>query len=402
MNNISLEGENMFRGGRLFLILLAATPLIELVAGSTIYVTYITVLYKIFVLVIGVLVVPWSSIFLRSISRNLLLPTLYVVIFLGTSWFGANFEYSVKYRVLFLPLLLVDFCSWYIAGYFFQERIYAKYIYKLAAVFAVCSLVFAAIGVIDPEQTRVIYGPDVPLAIVPAVMSSSIFFSGILMIAALSSLKKTVVLCAVAALSFPLALKAVFRTTDWGQRKNKVLIVCGSVLLLILVSIPLVPTFIPFMAATIERLSQEREDIIRLAMAAEYLRLLGENFPIGTGYYTFGYLTAETLPYTTYTATGEVLNDGMSLHNTFMHVSLEGGLLALVVIGILYWKLAAQVRRLFSQRPSRGAAIIITVWVLVGIIYGLFNQFHATRYFFGIFGFAFGCYERYIRRGMRL
>lgn len=380
---------------KLFLLFLASTPLVELFAGTTPYVTYINLVYKLFVFAVGIFCVWGNASFKVSVARNLILPLMYVVVFTVTSWFGESFEYSVRYRVWFLPLLLVDFCSWYMAGYLLDDSTYAKYVYRIGALFAVSSLMLAGVGIIDADKTRVIYGVDVPIALAAAVMSSSVFFSGILVLAALSSLKKTVVLCAGVGLLVPLLLKLFVKAKNWPRPKNAILSIGGGGMLLALIALPLAQTFLPFMMATLERLSYEREDVLRLAMAAEYLRLLDEHFPNGIGYYMFGYMTADTLPYTTYTADGTELNDGMSLHNTFMHFTLEGGLPILAIVGLLYWKLGARLRKLFSFGPAKGIAILITAWAMIGIVYGLFNQFHATRYFFAIFGFAFGCYEKY-------
>ena len=145
----------------------------------------------------------------------------------------------------------------------------------------------------------------------------------------------------------------------------------------------------------VDRLSNSSPDVIRLAAASEFVTLLQEYFPFGTGYYTFGYLTQGSIYYPTYTADGILLNDGISLHNTFMHFALEGGLPILVVITLLYWSFAKVLRRLYKFEGTRSLAIVLIAWAVVSIMFAMFQQFHGTRYFFGIIGYAFGAFDRY-------
>lgn len=378
-----------------YLTLLAATPLVEVLAGTTFLVTYILYGYRLLLLLLAINAARGVADFWRPARQHLILPVAYVLFFWITTYYGADLEYSLRYRAHFLPVLLIDFFLWYVAGRLFDEKLFVTRIYWMTAIFASLSVVFALVGVIDAEDTRVIYGPDVPIALAAAVISSKWIIGLLLLAAILASIKKTVVLCGVVALGTVTGLKLIFDAPGWGQERITPGKLVVSAIVFIAVLIPMVDSAWPLIEETIGRLLIEREDLYRLAMLEEFLRLLDEYFPRGSGYYTFGSLTRETLPYTTFTADGTELGDGMSLHNTGMHVLLEGGLAVSVVLILMYFKVFRCLFQLIKNHPSRGLGIVALAWVLVCIAYGSFNQLHATRYYFGILGFIVGCHWRY-------
>jgi len=381
---------------------LCGSLIAELLGSASAYQTYINFLYRFVVLGAAIALLPLTRGFVRSLARSILLPAIYVATFMLVSYYGVNFAFSVKYRVLLMPVLLVDFAIWFAAGYYVTEKQFLKYFAMTACLFGLGSLAFAASGLIDPEQTRVIYGVDLPLAMPVAVMSGGVFIGGVILFLSLLSLKKTVVACTLIGFASAYALKK-FGGLDTWSNKSRVSSAFHAILrspalgvLLLAVACGLLAyRFLPYLAATYERFSVEGEDITRLAALAEFLRLVKEYFPVGTGYYTFAYLTADTLPYYTFTAAGDEIGDGMPLHNTYMHFVLEGGLPILIVVGFMYARFALIVRRLYSARASRPLGIVMISWIVICIVFAMLQQFHATRYFFGILGYGFGAYARY-------
>lgn len=380
-----------------FLALMAAAPIVELLAGTSLLVTYILYSYSIVLLIAALNAAPNLPRFWIPARRWLLLPAIYVAVFMVTTYFGANFEYSIRYRVLMMPFMLIDFFAWYTVAYCVDERRFARAVTLAYVSFAVAAIAFARIGLIDAEATRVIYGPDVPFALVASSMSSMVVASAVLLTAALASLKKTVVICALIGFVLVLLAKRQWPMPGWPRRSVTLSGVIRGTVLALFAMPALMPLALPYLEQTIERFMLDGEDVMRLAMASEFVRLLAENFPRGTGYYTFGYLTQDTLPYTTYTADGTELQDGMSLHNTPMHIMLEGGLPITLIALALYLRAFGVLRRMHRHPPSRGAATMIFAWLVVCGVYGMFNQLHGSRYFFGVLGFAFGCYQRHLQ-----
>jgi hypothetical protein len=382
-------------------LLLATSVLVELFASTTQYPNQVNVIYSGIVLGVALMTTPAHSSFRRSFQKWILLPASYVVVFMIVSYYGVSFDASISNHVLYMPLWLVNFTSCFMVGYFFHERIYLRYLCQVCGVFGVASLVFAMFEWIDPDQTRIISGLDLPAATSVAVTSGDLFWTGILLFISFFSLKKTVVACTIGAVLAAFTLKKITKSPNFilsekvrsqidVQFSRLIKTISFAVLCIALLSI-----FSPYMFATVQRLLLEKEDIIRSSADAEAYRILRENFPFGIGYGTFGHLTRDTLQYATYTASGDRIDDGMSLHNTFMHIAVEGGLPIIVIVLFFYWNLGKVVRRLLLFDLSKPLAIILITWAIISVLFGLFNQLHATRYFFGIFAFAFGCYERY-------
>lgn len=377
----------------LFLSLLAATPLIELTAGTSLWITYLLYGYRILLLSHALIITRRRPQLWRDLKKDLRLPALYVATFLITTMFGTDLEYSIRYRALFLPVLVVDFFLWYVAGHLFSaEQLFSRITYFTLA-FASLSVLFATTGLLDAEATRVIYGLDVPIAIAPAIAMNNFPIAVALILASLASLKKTVVLCAAISIAFALILRIKYPPQNADQKRK---IMYGRLVTKSLVyasaTAAAIIFVLPFVEQTVARLALEREDLYRLAMAQEFYRLIGDYFPFGTGYYTFGSLTRDALPYTTYAADGTELSDGMSLHNTLMHVTLEGGLPILLILLALWYQVISKARAMLHQPKNRIAGIVIITWLASSFAYGMFNQLHATRYYFGTIGFAFGFY----------
>jgi hypothetical protein len=232
------------------------------------------------------------------------------------------------------------------------------------------------------------------MAVAPAVMLQSSWLFGALMLFSIASLKKTVVACSLVAGAY-----AYFRKWYRGEKFSRastgidpiLRLVIASVLSIGLVGV-MAASYLPLIQATMTRIFTDDEDVLRLAAVAEFSRLVTEYFPTGTGYYTFPYLTQDTIPYTHETLSGAVYH-GMPLHNTYMHYALEGGWMVTLVIGLMHLQYFVTMRRVREHSPP--VANVLMSWLFISFIFGMLQQWHAYRYFFGMFGFALGVLDRY-------
>jgi hypothetical protein len=379
----------------LYAAILASSPVVELAGTAVQLPTHANLIWRAVVLLAAMLLLRLQVRVLERLLIRMVLPTLYVVVFIGVSYFGVAPEYSIHFRVLWLPLLLFDFIAWYLVAYFVDEKVFFKYLAIGTCVFGFFSVALAQADFL--VLGRVISGPDVSMAVAPAVMLQSTWLVGALMLFSVASLKKTVVACSLAAAAY-----AYMRKWIKGERYPQeqigidplLRIVLASVLTISLIGIMLA-SYLPLIQMTMTRIFNDEEDVLRLAAVAEFVRLTGEFFPAGTGYYTFPYLTQDTIPYTSETLSGAVYH-GMPLHNTYMHYALEGGALITLIIGVMHVQYIVTMSRLRDY--SRPLVNVLVSWLLISFIFGMLQQWHAYRYFFGMFGFALGALDRYRHR----
>lgn len=378
----------------IFLALLVLTPLVSLFSGMSLFVTYINLSYKLIVTFFACLVYYQSGKRWQLIWPAAALPAIYIAIFGLTTILFADLDYSMRYRAHWLPLLLIDFFLWYVAGSIVKGDVIVKQFNLLMLIYGVSSIVMSIIGWHD-VNIRIIPGPEIAMAVGSSVAASSAVGAGLLLIVALASLKKSVVLCAVAGVITAVLLKRIGKNSQGGMAGTSgYFSSVFSIFAVLLLGIVLYVVSGDFIDATLERFATEGEDIMRMAMFDEALFLLKDNFPFGIGYYSFGFYTQISLPYTTFTADGLELADGMSLHNTPLHVLLEGGLATAVVIVLIYWKAFSMALELVDHSSSRLIGRSIIVWLCVGILFGMVNQLHASWLYMGVFGLAFGCYDQ--------
>lgn len=374
-----------------------------MIANLTFFPNQIIVVYNFFLFSYGISLASFDFYDIKMYIKRLLLPILYVVIFIVVSYLGVNFAFSVKYHVLYLPLDLVNFSIWYFLGRFYDAKSFMSIYYRTVSIYGIAILFSAMFGLVDPEQTRVISGVDLSLAIPLSILYGDILFSGIIFALSLFSIKKTVVLGVLLGYIAVQFYRKKFKFNGFHYlnnvaisikkiRKSKVI----SALLLMFLAGLLIVLFSPFLIATVDRFTVNTDEV-RMSIATEFINELFKHFPNGTGYYTFGYLTGDIIEYSTTTANGELLTDGVTLHNSFMHFALEGGLPILIIVFLLYRSYFKTIKFFLMWPETKYLGIIFICWFLVTIFYGLFQQYHATRYFFGIFGLAFGIYEKFKR-----
>lgn len=388
----------IIRKTHLFAGILACSPFMPMLGTATGFPTHVGLLWYAAVLALFVLLIPLRKSFLMGLANRAFIPALYVFTFIVVSYFGANFAESQKYRVLWLPLMLIDFMAWYCVGYYVKERLFMRYFTVATCVFGLVSIIIAELT----YQERILSGPDVAFAIGPAVMLSSKTMAVMLMLLSMASLKKTIVVCSGAALVYAYVFNK-FSRYRWPKEPSRFRVIgippvikwiAGSLITLAAL-LWLGFQIAPHMEATFTRIASEGgEDALRLIAIVHFVDLLPQYFPQGSGYYTFGFLTADFIEFTTVTNSGDILY-GMSLHNSYMHFLLEGGLVIVLIVFVMYWAYFRTIRRLRQWPDAFPLSRILMSWMIVAVIFGMLNQFHATQYFLGMFGYASGCLERY-------
>ena len=383
-----------------FLRLIALWPSVGLLATNSIYITYINFFYLVFLFVYALRIAAWRQNFWKIFASSSVLFCLYIIFFMITTFLGVDHNYSMLLKYYTMPISLTSVLIFFVAGYYFDERLFVKEFVALVSLYTLLSIGAVATNLVDFSQTRIIAGLDVPLAIAAAAIYSQFVLMFVLLIGSIVSLKKTVIICSIIGLLPLLFLK---RNETLIKVKKKLNIKRVMLALLVIVSLIIfASTISELLEATLTRVMVEGvEDKNRLVQLNEYLRLLGEYFPRGTGYYTFGSLTMESIPYETLNADGSVFY-GVSLHNTIMHITLEGGLAVSAIAFALYWKSFRAVRYLYKFSQSRNLAVLLYSWLFVSITYGFFNQLHSQVYFFGILAYIFGAHARYLASSLAI
>lgn len=371
-----------------FVFIWSIAPLIDLFANTTDFPNQIVVIYSLINFILGISILPVTFIFFVKLLKWLSLPILYILFFIIISFISPNFDNSVRNNLLYLPLSLFNFINWFFIGYFFREILFLRYFYIAVFVYSILSIVFALTGVIDPDLTRIISGLDVPLAIVSAFYLGDLFILNLLMVFTLISIQKTVIITSLLGYIFS---KIYFIKNTVGKvfLTKKIIIFFISVL----ISLPFLYYLLPFVLSTLGRFT-EGEDLIRLQIFTLAFELLYENFPMGIGYNNFTILSRDSIPYSTFTLSGEQI-DGVSLHNSFLHFSLEGGFFILCIVFLLFYFYVKCALKLNLITQGSNIGRLLLVFLVVVNLFGLVHQFHGTRYFWGIFALCFSVFERY-------
>jgi hypothetical protein len=367
-------------------------PVFSLLISLTPFSSQLNLIYQLILFVLCLFLTYNNKAFWRKLIYILILPTLYISFFLVITYFGVDLTYSLKNRFYFITLDLVTFFLFYSAGNLYDIKVISSLFVKYNLVFVIISLF---IGYLSAQlngisQIRVISGLDIPFAISFALFNNSgFFYIFIFLIGALSSIKKTLIITSLLPFIILFFFKKKntqeFRLNKKDKNSNKILF------LFIPIFIFLTPLIIQFINATFLRLFDDQEDVYRLMQISEFVRLLKIHFPFGTGISTFGSLTKDTIPYNTFTSSGDIL-DGMSLHNTPMHVLLEGGLIITILYLMLYYKSIKRAYMLFKNKKTSSIGLLFFNLLIVSFVFGLFNQLHGQLYYFGLFGFITGTY----------
>ncbi len=386
-----------FSGRSLYILLWALTPLISLLVYR--YSQYPNQLYwgyKLFLVILALLIFRDSVKIISVQLRWLGLVSLYAFSFIAVSYFGVDFTTSVQsYHVLYKPLILLDFFVSFVVGYKYHENQSMKYVLLTGGII----LVYAIADVwITPDKTRLISGLEIPMAIPAAVIFGNTFIALVMVVFLFASMKKTVAACGLVSFGLAFFLKKVLRLRGWayGRSLKKEILeyVAARKFLIFFLALLIAVVSPPYIFSTIERFSSSYIDTTRVAITSYSFQLLYEYFPGGIGLGGFSFLSLDSIPYQITDARG-VVRSGANLHSSFMTWALEGGALVLLVVTVIFLYLVKIIRRFLIFDNTKYLGAILLVWLVAGMIFGLFQQWHNTGAFWLLFGYSFGCYERY-------
>lgn len=379
----------------LYLLLWVLTPLVSAVALHTPYPNQITVGYELFQVCAGAVLLKDVATILRAQAKWIAVLLLYAGTFIVVSYYGVDFATSVEYFVLYLPVLTVlPFMIAFAIGYVYPEERTFKYLMVAAPLLLIEVLLEIQLS---PDQERFGASLNLSMNIPVCVFSGQMLLALICLIVVLMSLKKTIVVIAVMSFVMAYLLKGFVRrgvSAAGGPTRGRSVaaIIVTSAVLLVATSFMLL-TYSSFIIATIARFS-DAEDVLRAAITYYSLLLLQEHFPWGIGWFGFLSLSIGVIPVENIDVRG-VAHAGANLHNSYMTWALEGGAPILLIVMYLFWKLIAAIRSFLRHRSRRLLGATLLIWLLGGMIFGAFQQWHMTDAFWQLFGFTFGCYARY-------
>ncbi|MCX7144230.1 MAG: hypothetical protein NT123_24980 [Proteobacteria bacterium] len=374
------------------------SPLVSFVAGRySEYPNQIYYIYKLFLVIAAALVFrDFVKITIVQLKWQLFVIA-YAVALIAASYFGVSFETSVsEYLVLYQPLSMFDFFVAFVAGYKFHERKLFSYFYSIGVILFVYSVIDM---LANPDKSRYITSLDLPMVIPVAIILGKTLFAIILVAIAFASIKKTIVFIAV--LSFGLSwwykyrnskiISRDFATGDNHGTWHSVLARMAVVVCVLALFIVIASNF----QSTIDRLLlTDEEDTVRSLIQLTSFQLLSEYFPRGIGFGGFSFITRDDIPYPLLDQRGN-LTQGANLHNSFMTWALEGGLPVLLVVCAMFFAMYRTIRSFWRHKETTILAFVLSVWLLQGVIFGLVQQWHSASTFWMLFGYAFGCRERY-------
>lgn len=331
----------------------------------------------------------------------------YALIFIIVSIFGVDFEASVKeYFVLYLPLIVaLNFPVAFAIGFKFHERVVFNYMI-LAWTITLAYLFFDYFLFPFPEDRLITISLDQAMIAPLATFLGSPMVALSAFVLLLISTKKTTTVIALIALggAYWIKKRNKLGVNSASKKANinsvvirlfrNVLIAAGVVVFLVYFSQNAQVTVDRLLHSSSESL--EEDDPNRVLIALTSYRLLQENFPYGIGWGGFTSISKNELNYNTYAANGEIVS-GANLHNSYMTWALEGGLPIVVIMIILFYYLFRAIRFFLRDERSKLLGYVTLIWLLQGMLFGMFHQWHSTLPFWMLFGFTFGCYERYKR-----
>jgi hypothetical protein len=383
----------------LFTFFWAMQPLMAILFGRyTLFPNQLYVIYGSWLVLSVFLVFKDFATIIRVQMKWLVFVLGYGVIFIVVSFFGVDFDAALKYQVLYLPLSALDFFVAFVIGYKVNElKVFRMMVFAglLTILFLVADyyLFSSAINYLPPLNVTM----TIPVAILTGFTS----IASIVFVLIVASTKKA--MTAIALVSVALAywakkrnnfvvnpnndpINKPRRATAWLQKLT--MLIVGSVLALLLFQ---------NIQATLGRFLYEGDgDPTRTLIALTSYKLLLQYFPRGIGWGGFSSITRDDLNYQTVDLRGEV-SVGANIHNSFVTWALEGGLPIVLLMLILFIYYFRTVRFFLKNEKSNLLGWVTLIWMLQGIFFGMFHQWHNTVLFWPLFGFTFGCYERYKR-----
>jgi hypothetical protein len=378
-----------------YLLLWVLTPLVDTVAVKTWYPNQIIVGYELLQVCLGVVLFRNFAKIVVVQARWIVILLLYSGTFIVVSYYGVDFATSVENFVLYEPfLILLPFVVAFSIGYIYPEERTFRYLMAAGLVLLVETLLEMQLL---PDQTRFVSTLNLPMAIPIYVFWGHTLLALICVLVLLTSLKKTMVVIGLMSFVMAFLLKGYVRRggapVGGSSGKRGLVATIATTLVLLVAATVILMGYSSHITGTVGRFS-EAEDVSRAKITYYSLLLLAQRFPWGIGWFGFLSQSIGVIPYDTTDQRGEI-HSGANLHNSYMTWALEGGAPILLIVIYLFWKLLAVIRSFLRHQQQRLLGAILLIWLLGGMIFGAFQQWHMTDTFWQLFGFGFGCYARY-------
>jgi GNAT superfamily N-acetyltransferase len=318
--------------------------------------------------------------------------TVLIAVYLAALWVVSTWEVipgTAAPYFRFEAIHLVVALNAYVIGRALTGREILKGHALLGLVLMAATLAQMAL---DPDLSRYGYGMQLMLCTSAMLVLGWRWAAAGALIVIMASLHKTTLGC---------ALLGVLVVFWWAkippQKGNKYVRAIYPLLALVVVAGGVI-YLAPMIGATIERflpegmhfygLVGEHVDRQRGYITDLSLDLLPEYWLTGMGYMNFYALTATeaTTLYAIDRFGVEVY--GTSLHNSYMTWALEGGLLVMLAVALIFWRAGARIRFIWSAEPNMG--VLLLAWCVSALLFGWFHQLHASVQFWSILGIIFG------------
>jgi hypothetical protein len=138
-----------------------------------------------------------------------------------------------------------------------------------------------------------------------------------------------------------------------------------------------------------ETVAGEGEDLTRTYQIDRSRDLLAVYWIRGMGYMNFMLWTGRDLGYGPMTRFDRE-EAGISLHNSFMTWTLEGGLLVSCVMLAMFYRTGTRIRRLVRNPEFRAIGLLCIAWVASIALLGWYHQIHYGDQLWGTIGLIYG------------
>jgi hypothetical protein len=301
--------------------------------------------------------------------------------------------------------------SGYVLGRISNQHELLKVHYHLGVVLVAGTLTQLAL---DPNLLRYGYGAQLMLCLPAAMLLRKYWLVMIGIAVVFSSQHKTYLVSAILALS----IVGLFarRTADVRVSSRSpvpYLRAANGILALglcVVVAILLAPRFVATVArflpdeASIEllgiRAASEGTDRVRDYASERSLDFLSQHFVGGMGYMNFFVSTGLESNLTNTSRLGRE-ETGVNLHSSYMTWIVEGGLLVVTAVLLLFYRLWKRISWLARNASSRNVGVLAIGWCVALLLLGAYHQLHSTPQFWGTIGIIFGYYDRVVPRCMR-
>lgn len=333
------------------------------------------------------------------------IPVVYSASLIGASYFGGDFQYSVKHLLYAVPAFgVLEFAGWFLIGaaFSFRQALTAQ---VMAAAALGSHMLWMLVS--GADNSRLLGGLEFAGGASAGAVSGFWPISIVLLLLPFFSMKKIAIaatgigwLFSLAAMLWlhgrkpivrPIIMFAIVAVIFTPAALQQARLLLAQVAPSVQTSTPSIQgEAIDAMGRTLDRFAEN--DPTRDFLDEYSAELLAENFPRGIGYFSFERMSADKISYTTFTADSEALT-GVSLHNTYVFLLLEGGALTALVILVAYGAAAATLWKLAHKEGYRGWAAFLLGWTAACMVYAYAHQLHETPYLFGLIGMIFGVWS---------